>query len=193
MKSENKTVEDFVREMRKHLKEWDDEGNPSPFTEELCDILISAHRREVAELDRKVHEHHLAFLAEKARHTDTYKDERIRAQDAEIASLKGEVAELRECLKEAITRFCTHRPHQYDDGFGNCESLKNGSCECSECWVLDSINRWRKALAAPDFDVKAIVLGDRKELERLHAFSKEKAKAILEAHNEQVAKAGKAG
>lgn len=57
-----------------------------------------------------------------------------------------EVAELRECLKEAITRFCTHRPHEFDDGFGNCESFKNGSCVCEECWVLDSINRWRKAL-----------------------------------------------
>ena len=62
------------------------------------------------------------------------------------SACRREKAELRECLKEAITRFCTHRPHEFDDGFGNCESFKNGSCVCEECWVLDSINRWRKAL-----------------------------------------------
>ena len=44
---------------------------------------------------------------------------------------------------------------------------------------------------APDFDVKAIVLGDSKELERLHVFAKYKATVIIEAHNKQVAKSGK--
>lgn len=50
MASENETIADIVRDMRKHLKEWDDEGNPSPFTEKICDILIAAHKREVANL-----------------------------------------------------------------------------------------------------------------------------------------------
>ena len=61
----------------------------------------AAAKREVAELDRKAREVNLKYRAEKARHTDTYKDARIKAQDEEIATLKREVAELRECLEQA--------------------------------------------------------------------------------------------
>ena len=66
----------------------------------------AAAKREVAELDRKAREVNLKYRAEKARHTDTYKDARIKAQDEETATLKREVAELRECLKEAIREKC---------------------------------------------------------------------------------------
>ena len=63
--------------------------------------IEAAYRREVAELDRKAREANLKYRAEKARHTDTYKDASIKAQDDEIAKLKREVYDLRRRLKVA--------------------------------------------------------------------------------------------
>ena len=63
--------------------------------------IESAHKRKVAELERKAREANLKYRAEKSRHTDTYKDARIKAQDEEIATLKREVDELRRRLKVA--------------------------------------------------------------------------------------------
>ena len=70
---------------------------------QLADRIESAWRREKAELQ-------LAIDAEKARHTETYKDERIRAQDAEIRTLKSELKPHRNCdrfasYKEAWKEF----------------------------------------------------------------------------------------
>ena len=89
----------------------------------LADLIEAEHKREIAELDRKAREVNLKYRAEKARHTDTYKDARIKAQDEEIATLKREVAELRECLGQA-----------YGDKTGTYTMKGN------------EVERWRKAL-----------------------------------------------
>ena len=92
----------------------------------------AAAKREVAELDRKAREVNLKYRAEKARHTDTYKDARIKAQDEETATLKREVAELRECLKDAIREKCPFTRM-------NC---KHGEPCDYECGTV----KWRNAL-----------------------------------------------
>ena len=92
----------------------------------------AAAKREVAELDRKAREVNLKYRAEKARHTDTYKDARIKAQDEETATLKREVAELRECLKDAIREKCPFTRM----------SCKHGEPCDYECGTV----KWRKAL-----------------------------------------------
>lgn len=104
MASENETVEDIVREMLHANAVFGPDDSCQSMTRMERNItrayaarIESAWRREKAELERKVREHHLAFLAERARHTDTYKDERIRAQDAEIATLKSELKPRRNC------------------------------------------------------------------------------------------------
>ena len=89
-------------------------------------------KREIAELDRKAREVNLKYRAEKARHTDTYKDARIKAQDEETATLKREVAELRECLREAVTEVCNRLEKC---GFKE-------PCVFKSCYV----QKWRKAL-----------------------------------------------
>lgn len=53
--------------------------------------LEAAHKREVAELENKAREANLKYIAEKARHTKTYKDEFIKTQNEEIAILKRDV------------------------------------------------------------------------------------------------------
>lgn len=96
-----------IRHLKRANKKLTDE-NKKLVEKSLSDE--SAWRREKAELERKVREHHLAFLAEKARHTDTYKDERIRAQDAEIKTLKS-VLKIAEDTLTKISKddLCGHR------------------------------------------------------------------------------------
>lgn len=122
MASENETVESVIQDMRG--ERYAVSGMPDLHMRDYAYRIESAWRREKAEL-------RLAIDAEKARHTETYKDERIRAQDDEIRTLKKELTELRECLKEAIDYNCA-----------TCKS-KGKACDvegfCAE-------HRWRKVL-----------------------------------------------
>lgn len=134
MASENETVADIVKWLRNKDYYRGYMGITNPLTDRMIghilDRIESAHKREIAEL-KKAYDR---AVSADARHA--VNNER----------LKREVVELRECLKEAITKYCTSRPHEYDDGFGNCENFKNGSCASSECWRLECVNKWRKAL-----------------------------------------------
>ena len=102
MASNNETVEQVCKDIKYHLKWCAQFGIVEK--DEVSDYVSrfeAANRRDIAEFKRKVREANLKYRAEKARHTDTYKDARIKAQDEEIATLKREVAELRECLEQA--------------------------------------------------------------------------------------------
>ena len=102
MASNNETVEQVCKDIKYHL-EWCAQFGIVE-KDEVSDYVArfeAAYRRDVAEFKRKAREANLKYRAEKARHTDTYKDARIKAQDEEIATLKREVAELRECLEQA--------------------------------------------------------------------------------------------
>ena len=107
MASEYETVEDIVKELQGIKGGQHTNGCLSferwlarcQFADDYADRIKAAHQRDIAEFKRKAREANLKYRAEKARHTDTYKDARIKAQDEEIATLKREVAELRECLE----------------------------------------------------------------------------------------------
>ena len=109
MASEYETVEDIVKELQGIKGGQHTNGGLSferwrarcQFADDYADRIKAAHQRDIAEFKRKAREANLKYRAEKARHTDTYKDARIKAQDDEIATLKREVAELRECLEQA--------------------------------------------------------------------------------------------
>ena len=103
----HETVADIVAGMRECSGRMEKRGLydlrecGTDYLRALADLIKAEHKREIAELDRKAREANLKYRAEKARHTDTYKDARIKAQDEETATLKREVAELRECLEQA--------------------------------------------------------------------------------------------
>lgn len=106
MASENETVE----AVKKRMLKWADEDIHEVGrdvlrrqAQQFASDFESAWRLEKAELQ-------LAIDAEKARHTDDYKDERIRAQDAEIRTLKGELGSKRNidsysCYEDAWVAF----------------------------------------------------------------------------------------
>lgn len=99
MSERQETVDDIVRDMRAY-----DSGEIADvWMHRFADRIEFARRREKAEL-------RLALDAEKARHTDTYKDERIRAQDAEIKTLKS-VLKIAEDTLTKISKddLCGHR------------------------------------------------------------------------------------
>ena len=131
MASEYETVEDIVKELQGIKGGQHTNGGLSferwrtrcQFADDYADRIKAAHQRDIAEFKRKAREANLKYRAEKARHTDTYKDARIKAQDEEIATLKREVAELRECLGQA-----------YGDKTGTYTMRGN------------EVERWRKAL-----------------------------------------------
>ena len=101
MASENEKVSDIVAMLRGFAKGEELPTDEIPSFTSLSDRFEAAHQREVSELERKSRAANLKYRAEKARHTDTYKDARIKAQDDEITTLKREVAELRACLEQA--------------------------------------------------------------------------------------------
>lgn len=125
----HETVADIVAGMRECSGRMEKRGLydlrecGTDYLRALADLIKAEHKREIAELDRKAREANLKYRAEKARHTDTYKDARIKAQDEETATLKREVAELRECLGQA-----------YGDKTGTYTMKGN------------EVERWRKAL-----------------------------------------------
>ena len=107
MASENETVEAIIQDMR--AERYAVSGMPDLHMRDYAYRIESAWRREKAELQ-------LALDAEKARHTDDYKDERIRAQDEEIKTLKSEMKPRRNCdavsdfhdAKRKFNRVCTN-------------------------------------------------------------------------------------
>lgn len=62
-------------------------------------------------------------------------------------SRKREIAELVACLKGAVNHICTHQPLEYEEGTGNCKSLKDGKCKCERCWMYEDIARWKDIIA----------------------------------------------
>ena len=124
MASNNETVEQVCKDIKYHL-EWCAQFGIVEKDEVSAYVarFEAANRRDIAEFKRKAREANLKYRAEKARHTDTYKDARIKAQDEEIATLKREVTELRECLEQA-----------YGDKTGTYTMRGN------------EVERWRKAL-----------------------------------------------
>ena len=133
MAGNNETVEQVCKDIKYQL-EWCAQFGIVE-KDEVSDYVArfeAAYRRDVAEFKRKTREANLKYRAEKARYTDTYKDARITAQNEEIAVLKREVAELRECLREAVTEVCNRLEKC---GFKE-------PCVFKTCYV----QKWRKAL-----------------------------------------------
>lgn len=129
MASENETVEAVLREMRDRSDKMVKTCLGTDFGfESFADRIESAWRREKAELQ-------LALDAEKASHTDDYKDERIRAQDAEIMTLKSKLAELCKRMKEVLDDYVCKGGAAFENG---CE----GCVDAIGC----RLPRWRKAL-----------------------------------------------
>lgn len=161
MASENETIEDIVTEMRdefppKYCSSKHCRVEIHQPVRSFANRIEAANKREVAEMKKlqcpknfkcdsltemletvrqENSELRLALSVEKARHTPDYKDERIRSQDAEIATLKRENTELSEMLKSACDTECAHR---------NCLSFRDGKCHGT--YDCGRMKRWRKAL-----------------------------------------------
>ena len=137
MATDNETVDEIVKDMRSQFP-------PKYCSSKSCRIEVdqpvrkfatrieSAHKREVAELktayDRAV--------SADARHA------------VENERLKGEVTELRECLKEAINlkcKCCGYIVYEGDTDISKSMSF-TGESECGKIDGTCFVQKWRKAL-----------------------------------------------
>ena len=134
MSSKQETIEDIVAEMR----------NESHAGDESClewigakmrtyaDSIEAAHQREVAELKRQRNEAlAIASDIDKCASIERHTDAMLKKNEV-IVGLRKEVAELRECLKEAIREKCPFTRM----------SCKHGEPCDYECGTV----KWRKAL-----------------------------------------------
>lgn len=122
MASENETVEDIVKRVRRDCNSY-----PLPTAADKMLKLVremdAAHQREIAELKRQLKEalaiaSDIDKCASIERHTDA-----MLKKNGVIVGLRKEVAELRECLEQA-----------YGDKIGTYAMKGN------------EVERWRKAL-----------------------------------------------
>ena len=130
MASENETVDDIVKEKRDTADEAELKGK-NTFSFDLAKMLReeanrieAAHRREVAELKSKMN--------------DVVCENEALREACGTCCAKLEVAELRECLKEAVTEVCNRLEKC---GFKE-------PCVFKTCYV----QKWRKALKGASND-----------------------------------------
>ena len=136
MASENETVADIVADIRAQNQGLPEDSYAlSPL---VCDLLSfanrieAAHQREVAELKRQRNEAlAIASDIDKCASIERHTDAMLKKNEV-IVGLRKEVAELRECLKEAIREKCPFTRM----------SCKHGEPCDYECGT----EKWRKAL-----------------------------------------------
>ena len=135
MTSESETVADIVREMRQAEATWhrsEIAQLPTQYLKEWSDRIEAAHQREVAELKRQRKEAlAIASDIDKCASIERHTDAMLKKNEV-IVGLRKEVAELRECLKEAIREKCPFTRM----------SCKHGEPCDYECGT----EKWRKAL-----------------------------------------------
>ena len=138
MASENETVADIVNEKRDTADEAELKGKNTfafdlaKMLREEADRIEAAHQREVAELKRQIKEAlAIASDIDKCASIERHTDAMLKKNEV-IVGLRKEVAELRECLKEAIREKCPFTRM----------SCKHGEPCDYECGTV----KWRKAL-----------------------------------------------
>ena len=130
------TIEDIVADIRAQNQGLPEDSYAlSPL---VCDLLSfadrieAAHQREVAELKRQIKEAlAIASDIDKCASIERHTDAMLKKNEV-IVGLRKEVAELRECLKEAIREKCPFTRM----------SCKHGEPCDYECGTV----KWRKAL-----------------------------------------------
>ena len=132
MASENETVDDIVKETRDTADEAELKGKNTfafdlaKMLREEADRIEAAHQREVAELKSKMN--------------DVVCENEALREACGTCCAKREVAELRECLKEAIREKCPFTRM----------SCKHGEPCDYECGTY----KWRKALEGAKDETK---------------------------------------
>ena len=131
MASENETFEDIVKRVNRDCNSY---PLPTAAAEmlKLVREMDAAHQREIAELKRQRKEAlAIASDIDKCASIERHTDAMLKKNEV-IVGLRKEVAELRECLKEAVTEVCNRLEKC---GFKE-------PCVFKTCYV----QKWRKAL-----------------------------------------------
>ena len=136
MSNKQETIADIVADIRAQNQGLPEDSYAlSPL---VCDLLSfanrieTAHQREVAELKRQRNEAlAIASDIDKCASIERHTDAMLKKNEV-IVGIRKEVAELRECLKEAVTEVCNRLEKC---GFKE-------PCVFKTCYV----QKWRKAL-----------------------------------------------